>query len=223
MRNDWESNFFKREIHNFDELSAIEKAAPPKGSLQTIKALSSDEEMINAANRLGFQYCEGDVKFHCKITQALPQTDNHLQVANSTHLESLSRIVCGLYTHSRFKQPWFKPEEKDQFYARWVENAVKAKHDDVCLVDQNGEDIKGFVTLKAMNQNARIGLIGVSSSYRGQAVGHKLIDAAKIFCQQRSIESLEVSTQLSNKAAIKLYESHSFKYSDSHLWFYKQS
>ncbi len=222
----WESKFFDRQIFSYSgSLHEFEETNSPRNSLISLKIKADDYERIDLATKNGFRLVEGEVVYekclseHSSSTESL-EYDNF--IAGRSSIDELNEIVTGLYVTSRFREPWFTSEEKDNFYRCWLENAVLSKFDDCCLVVRSGGMISGFVTLRISDQIATIGLIGVASPYQGLGIGKKLLSLAMRYSKAKFALSIKVSTQLSNLAASNLYSSTGFSAVDRSYWFYKQ-
>lgn len=69
-----------------------------------------------------------------------------------------------------------------------------------------GLPLQGFVTLRQTSPStARIGVLSAWPGMTGQGIGQRLMQVARVWCQQRGIRRLLVATQTSNLAALRLY------------------
>ncbi|GAB7195915.1 hypothetical protein OS31_28260 [Dickeya oryzae] len=109
------------------------------------------------------------------------------------------------------------------FYARWVEKAVYGTFDDACLVlGAQGGLLQGFVTLRQTSPTAaRIGVLSAWPGMTGQGIGQRLMQVARVWCQQRGIRRLTVATQTSNLAALRLYLRSGARVESTAYWFYR--
>lgn len=223
---EWESNFFNQTIFDFDfeENQNIIHSWPEK-SLITAKVNASDYLNLNTVNRHGFNFCEGELFFQ-KIITPLEYSNDNIDfsncLANESSIDELKLIVIDLYTNSRFREPWFSDIDKDRFYQEWVENAVLSKFDDCCLVIKNNNLISGFITIRIRDNQASIGLIGVSKGFQKKGLGKKLLHLAEQYCAINGAENISVATQTSNFLAANLYSKSGFNISNIAYWFYKK-
>lgn len=127
----------------------------------------------------------------------------------STDLYHLSRIVAD---RSRFaKDPHLDLAKRYAMYDAWIKNSCNRQIASEVWVEQDGERIKGMVTLGQKSGRADIGLLAVSEAYRGQGVGKRLLNLAQSFCAEQGFGQLQVVTQADNVGACRLYESSGFK------------
>lgn len=224
---EWDSHFFNRRIF-FLESPSVENENNdwPRNSLITKKINSTDYLNLNALNKNGFSFVEGELVFRKNLSLIEKSTltasfDNYL--ATESSLEEIKIIVNDLYVNSRYREPWFTSIERDNFYKVWIENAVLAKFDDCCLVLKVENTISGFVTIRIKESVSTIGLIGVAKTYQGQGVGKQLLELAQNYSIAKKANKIEVATQTSNVSAANLYIKGGFSIANISYWFYKQA
>lgn len=226
IRKEWESQFFNQSIYdlNFDQINS-DLVDCPAGSIITTKVNAQDYAKINSLNTLGFTYCEGDACFerNIKSQHSINEPSINEWLADCSSLSELKKMIPGLYVSSRFREPWFTTEQRDDFYQTWLENAVFATFDDCCLIIKDKHTIIGFVTVKICDSVASIGLIGVHKEHHGKGVGKNLLDLVHRYCIKKHVIKIKVATQISNIAAINLYTKNDFKLSEISHWFYKKA
>lgn len=232
QRNQWESDFFGREIYQvmFDDnispnypLSECEKSA-----LFTAKVASIETVKIDCLQQQGFQLVQGEVDFCVDL-----KTSSLDIVAESCFSESLIRqatpkdqpIVQDLFAtsfpYSRFRLPYFTLQERERFYRQWAENAINGSFDDICFIEQTFEKLKGAVTVRVLDNEARIGLLAVSPEYQKQGVAQRLMQQASVWAIEQGCSTLRVATQLDNQTAISFYQKIGAKLAQSFYWFYR--
>ncbi len=216
---EWDSAFFNRRIGDIN-LATHNHFKDTLFDLITTKVCSDDVNLISSLNQNGFQYCEGEVTFSKMLSN---QSHIDFDIADESDLPQLSSLVDGMYKYSRFKSPWFTPEEKDFFYKTWLKKAVLGQFDDVCIIFRQKKTIRGFVTLKLSSNSATIGLIGVNHLCRGQGIGCKLIQCCESYLVNKNIQLIQVATQTSNVAAINLYIKNDFLVENTSVWLYKSN
>lgn len=127
----------------------------------------------------------------------------------SADLYRLSRIVAD---RSRFaKDPHLDLLQRYAMYDAWIRNSCNRQIASEVWVEQDGEQIKGMVTMGQKSGRADIGLLAVSETYRGQGVGKRLLNSTQAFCAKQGFAQLQVVTQADNVGACRLYESCGFK------------
>jgi len=222
--NEWETAFFGRQIYSLSPpLDSVVQTHAIHNALVSIKLNSDDAMSLDFVRKSGFSFVEGEITYSKSLSSCESRFDLvSYHLADDSLLDDLKKMVTGLYINSRFKEPWFSENERDDFYRCWLRNAILAKFDDCCLVIKTNEDISGFVTLRIRQEEATIGLIGVAPSYHGKGIGKKLIETVEAYCARRGVNSISVSTQKSNIAATNLYIKTGFSTTEKSYWFYKQ-
>lgn len=171
-------------------------------------------DLLDSLQGLGFQFVEGEVDLCLQVEQH--QTTTHFEVAQVEHIDVLREKAAHTFQQSRFRTPWYQPHDSGRFYAQWVENAVYGTFDNQCLLLKQADVIQGFVTLRQLNtQEARVGLLA------GHGVGSALMAAALSWCQQRGLNTLRIATQVSNRAALRLYIQRGAIIDSTAFWLYR--
>lgn len=221
----WDSQFFNKKIGRWIRSANDSDSAAVVEEFDVVvsKVLSNDLESIDFLGGVGFSYCEGELLFSCELSGA---NKNNIDYSLATRLDEsrLLHISKDLFSYSRFREPWFSIKEKNEFYARWISNAINGQFDDVCLMDLSSEsEIRGFVTLRKCSETVVIGLLGVAERYQGQGVGRRLLDISKDWAQKQNCKYIDVATQSSNLVAINLYERNGFYVAKSSVWMYRSN
>ncbi|SFN51496.1 dTDP-4-amino-4,6-dideoxy-D-galactose acyltransferase [Izhakiella capsodis] len=201
----WESEFFGLHCGRLLLEGDIALAALPMDDYQLIQAKVSAERSaeLDALGDVGFRLVEGEMDFAFSSDCAI--RPDGIKIARSENIPALSAVAGQLFVQSRFRQPWFKPEDSGRFYARWIENAVRGIYDHQCLLalNETGE-IAGFVSLRRLDDgSARVGLLAALTP--GQGTGKRLVSAALDWARAQRLTTLRVATQISNLAAMRLY------------------
>ena len=213
----WESTFFGlhsaivRLRDDAPALVAADFAAWPRVQAK-IPAGRSD--LLDALQQHGFQLVEGEVD----LSIAVAQYDSPgAEPATAEDIPVLRQMATLAFSQSRFRAPWYAPEDSGRFYAQWIENAVKGTFDHVCLVFRAPDGkILGFVSLRKLNEHdARIGLLA------GRGMGDKLMQAALHWAQQNQLSTLRVATQMGNTAALKRYIASGANVDATAYWLYR--
>jgi len=220
---EWDSTFFSK---NIGHLNFVDEGANCSSSLMNFelvqaKVFSENYEKIDTLNRFGFLLAEGEMDFSMQLAEKGLNDLSGIKLAGMADNDQIRAIVENNFTMSRYRQPWFKANERDSFYQLWAEKAIRGTFDDACLIVKKGAVIKGFITIKVANSIARIGLISVASNFKQQGVGKSLLHMAVQYCQMHNVKQLLVATQLANTAAISLYSKFGFSINTLSYWFYK--
>ncbi len=214
----WESDFFGLQSgllvwdDNTPELTESKCAAWPR--LQA-KISASNTERLDALQQLGFRLVEGEADFAWQLPQ-VPITGDKTRSATEQDISQLRAMASRIFSASRFRAPWYQPEDSGRFYAQWVENAVRGTFDNECLIIDSAAGPAGFVTLRILSETeARIGLLA------GKGQGAALMNAARGWCLMRGITTLRVATQSGNLPAMRRYISSGASLSDTAYWLYR--
>ncbi|MGT8859073.1 dTDP-4-amino-4,6-dideoxy-D-galactose acyltransferase [Enterobacter sp. 186315] len=177
-----------------------------------IPAMRAD--LLDALQHQGFQLVEGEVDL------SIPVARHHApgaEIATEQDIPALRQMAAQAFAQSRFRAPWYAPQDSGRFYAQWIENAVKGTFDHVCLVFRAADgQLQGFVSLRKLSeQDARIGLLA------GRGMGEKLMQAALHWAQQQQLFTLRVATQMGNTAALKRYIASGANVDATAYWLYR--
>lgn len=177
-----------------------------------IPAMRAD--LLDALQQQGFQLVEGEVDL--SIPVALHDAPG-AEIATEQDIPALRQMAAQAFAQSRFRAPWYAPQDSGRFYAQWIENAVKGTFDHVCLVFRAADgQLQGFVSLRKLSeQDARIGLLA------GRGMGEKLMQAALYWAQQQQLSTLRVATQMGNTAALKRYIASGANVDATAYWLYR--
>ena len=171
-------------------------------------------DLLDALQQHGFQLVEGEVDLSITLTR---HDASGAEIATDQDIPVLRQMATQAFAQSRFRAPWYAPDDSGRFYAQWVENAVKGTFDHVCLIFRaaNGQ-IQGFVSLRKLNEReARIGLLA------GRGMGEKLMQAALHWAEQQQVSTLRVATQMGNTAALKRYIASGANIDATAYWLYR--
>ncbi|MGG5839765.1 dTDP-4-amino-4,6-dideoxy-D-galactose acyltransferase, partial [Huaxiibacter chinensis] len=171
-------------------------------------------DWLDALQQAGFRWVEGEIDLIIKTGQHAPTDAGR---ATEDEIPALRQLAARAFAHSRFRAPWYAPDDSGRFYAQWIENAVKGTFDHECLVFRAPDGlIQGFVSLRQLNDSeARIGLLA------GRGMGEKLMQAALHWAQHRQLTTLRVATQMGNTAALKRYMASGAQVDATAYWLYR--
>lgn len=219
----WESAFFGVETVRLEAEGEIplEEALRHPCALMQMKVAASETALIDTLQQHQFQLAEGESDLTLAVTQTERQPG--IRIARESQIPLLREAASALFSQSRFRAPWYAPDASGRFYAQWIENAVRGSFDDQCLVasDAAGQ-LQGFVSLRAVDGDARVGLLGVLPAAQGQGLGQRLLLAAADWARVRQLNQLRIATQLSNLTAMRLYLRSGARLDSTAYWFYRK-
>lgn len=226
--NQWESDFFERNIGKVEFTNECQLPLNDKKAFQLLqgKVASDQHEQMAFLQQQGFQFVEGEIDF-CLPLASLPFAKSEgnstaCYPAQESDLPALLALFGSAFPTSRFRLPWFSATENQAFYRTWITKAVKAEFDDLCLIIKENNIVQGGVSLRQVQQNVRVGLLAVSPQFQGKGVAKRLLQAAIGWAKQQNAQNMYIATQLSNLAAINLYQKLGARSVSTHYWFYKQ-
>ena len=144
----------------------------------------------------------------------LDKSDIIFEEGKTAREAELRKITASAYKHSHyFNDPKIPLEKAEAIYQEWISNSL-AGFADYVIIARLHEEIVGYITLRIKNLDEKavgiIDLIAVKENYRGRGIGKMLvIEGIKKICNK--IDTLYVSTQISNIPALRLYEGLGFK------------
>ena len=214
---EWESVFFSLPsaiVRLRDNAPALQEADFSAWPRIQAKIPADRADLLDALQQHGFRLVEGEVDLSVTVARyASPGAE----IATEQDIPTLRKMAALAFAQSRFRTPWYAPDDSGRFYAQWIENAVKGTFDHVCLVFRtDGGQIQGFVSLRRLNEHeARIGLLA------GRGMGEKLMQAALHWAEQQQVSTLRVATQMGNTAALKRYIASGANIDATAYWLYR--
>lgn len=222
---EWESEFFglcTAKLHIDPAAVAVTEPAFAAYARVQVKVNADDAQILDTLQARGFQLVEGEIDL-CITPGGTTPSPVDVKTATGSDISAISAAAGAAFRLSRFRPPWYQPQDSERFYARWAEKAVLGTFDHLCLlIKSSSGETQGFVTLRQTAQGAaRIGLLAVLPEWQGHGVGKQLMTAAKQWCVANSVSRLYVATQTSNLAALNLYIASGGKISRSAYWLYR--
>lgn len=218
---EWDSQFFGLSIGKLIE-NSIPTILQPEFDLYWAKIQAINTNLIDRLTASGFRYVEGEIKLAKKLISGKVENQANMELATPCDIISLKSLTSGLYQFSRYRSPWFSEEDKNRFYATWIEKAVLGTFDDVCLLQREADRrISGFISLRVKQDKAVIGLMGVAPDYQGKGIGQKLMQMAESFVSSKNAYEIEIATQAANTSALNLYIKSGFRPKNTYIWLYK--
>ena len=214
---DWESEFFglQSAIVRLDDSAAELTTGALSGWARVQAKIPADRsDWLDALQQLGFRLVEGEVDLALTVR---PGASVAAEVATEADIPALRDMAAQDFALSRFRAPWYPPQDSGRFYARWIENAVRGTFDHQCLLLRaESGDIRGYVSLRELNEtDARIGLLA------GRGAGAELMQAALNWAQARGKKTVRVATQMGNTAALKRYIQSGANVESTAFWLYR--
>lgn len=215
---DWETQFFARRsaiVRFSDSAPALDEQQLACWQRVQAKIPAQRSDWLDALQQLGFHLVEGEVDF--ALAPGTGNPPGALTPADERDIPALREAAASIFTQSRFRAPWYHPQDSGRFYAQWVENAVKGVYDHACFVMRNADGgLRGFVTLRQLNeQEARVGLLA------GRGIGDALMQTARHWCEARGLTTLRIATQTGNTAALRRYIQSGANVESTAYWLYR--
>jgi dTDP-4-amino-4,6-dideoxy-D-galactose acyltransferase len=225
---DWDSDFFALPIAHI--IAEDPSAAALEEALSTLQSegialvyLFLSTPLSIEPNSIGMSDMGGKVLYHKQLTKA---PDYHPQIASypsGNTVPKLYELALQSGVYSRFKLDTKLPKGAyERLYRTWIEKSVQRIISDELFVYNIAGKIAGMLTLSQKADWGDIGLIAVDSAYRGQKIGHHLLNAAYKYFYDLGITDLGVETQTQNEGACRFYESNGFRVHKTeliyHVW-----
>ncbi|MCT8353674.1 MULTISPECIES: dTDP-4-amino-4,6-dideoxy-D-galactose acyltransferase [Photorhabdus] len=226
---EWDSHYFGLSTARLDftpDAGLLTSSQLEQYALVQAKVPAQRLDLIDGLFALGFSLVEGEVDLSLIIGIENADNDNSeskLLSAERRDIPMLKEVASNVFPLSRFRTPWYQPQDSGRFYATWVEKAVLGTFDHQCLLvnGDNGQPA-GFVTLRDIGAGeARVGLLAVFPGNIGRGIGSKLMLAAQQWCQHHQIRQLRIATQTSNIAALRLYTRSGAFVESTAYWLYR--
>jgi dTDP-4-amino-4,6-dideoxy-D-galactose acyltransferase len=216
VRNDWESQFFGREIYRLEwqdkltlkELQRSLRNAPP---VDLFEASLPAERLDLLAVLTGAGFWVADILVDFEAPANCPSDLGSgdkvpIAVATEADLPDLLDTCRSLHFGSRYYRQPFRYEDGNRYYARWTEKGVRGQFDDVCFIARNDGHIASFACAKRIGSDAvRIGLIGTKAIDRRSGTTEMVWQHAASWARSMGRNRLFVQTQLGNSRAIQFY------------------
>ncbi|MBS9431518.1 dTDP-4-amino-4,6-dideoxy-D-galactose acyltransferase [Photorhabdus hainanensis] len=225
---EWDSHYFGLSTARLDftpGAGLLTSSQLDQYALVQAKVPAQRLDLIDGLFALGFSLVEGEVDFSLMIgiENAKDNSESNLLSAERRDIPMLKEMASNVFPLSRFRTPWYQPQDSGRFYATWVEKAVLGTFDHQCLLvnGDNGQPA-GFVTLRDIGAGeARMGLLAVFPENIGCGIGSKLMLAAQQWCRRHQIRQLRIATQTSNIAALRLYTRSGAFVESTAYWLYR--
>jgi dTDP-4-amino-4,6-dideoxy-D-galactose acyltransferase len=144
--------------------------------------------------------------------QDLPFNIQEFKRGSCSYEEILNlALLSGKFSRYR-KDRNFKNNEFFRLYKEWLDQSIKKQIADKVFIYLYNNQIIGFITVGKLTEvTSQIGLISVDPKYQGLGIASKLIQRAINYSISKNYKKIQVTTQMDNLAAMKLYEKNKFK------------
>lgn len=183
---------------------------------------ADDVSLLTEAIRRGFSLV--DVRYDMIARLSSGGEDPGSSFAHDDDVELLAAIARTAFHTSRFFSDEYLPNERcEDFYETWLRNSLPGPMADLVIVDRSPAGPNGFVTVKFSDDaaSASLPLVAVAPDRQGQGVGRRLLSATIETIRARNVHEVHVATQLSNTAAIRLYQSGGFALDRASFWLHR--
>lgn len=179
---------------------------------------------LSLAHEAGFRFIDFRLDFAIDLERvpAAPFPDD-FRTADASDLPALESLSRSAHTDTRFfKDLNFPAARSAELYAEWIRRDLHTHR--IFLLAADGAPVS-YVTcqLDPAANTGRIGLIAVSAEARGHGCGRRLVRGALAWFKTSGCREVRVTTQASNLAAQRLYQSFGFKTAEAtatyHRWF----
>jgi dTDP-4-amino-4,6-dideoxy-D-galactose acyltransferase len=187
---------------------------------------TEDLDLVVAAIETGFVPVDVRVTLAACVTDSDLSTgpsDQHL--ADESDVDALATIARDALTMSRFFADPNLPDARcADFYETWIRNSVGGPLADAVIVERGDDGIDGFITIRRSTvDDATLPLVAVSPGRQGRGIGRAMLASTQRWLVANDVRRVEVTTQLANVPAIRLYEAHGFRVDRSGIWLHRWS
>jgi dTDP-4-amino-4,6-dideoxy-D-galactose acyltransferase len=228
----WDSEFWGFPVGRFDGSvldsekleSVLEWCAGNQIRCLYFAADGTDAETLQRTHGAGFQFV--DVRVDLELTGSnLPVkcgTNPEVRRVVREEVQAIQKIARQAHHETRFfKDLNFDRSKCEELYARWIHRDFESGNI-LGYFPNKRQDAGGYITLAMESPGcARIGLIAVEKTLRGQGAGSQLLDAALRTAVEMGAKKIRVATQGTNVPALKLYEKAGFRVRDVKIWFHR--
>ena len=157
-----------------------------------------------------------------------PRTDvkavaHRVRVARDRDVAEATRLAGECHTDTRFfKDTRFPAPRAAEMYRRWIKADFERGALLVASLDSAAEMPVGYVSYSLPTATrGRVCLIGVAPAHRGSGVSRSLLDDVTETLRHLGCRSVDVSTQVTNLGALRLYCRRGFIPCASRVWFHR--
>lgn len=195
-----------------------------------VRFFSADHSLMHLLEDYGFITLDCVTTFFMELTstpKVMPNSANcNIREAENKDLSGLKRVAYSSYVFDRFhSDPIISFKSANELHAAWTENCFLGDAADVVLVAEQDGMILGYIACK-INRKAKeclnvmmgnIVLIATSKERQRQGIAQALIHKALGWLKNKSVDLIEVTTQIQNIPALRLYQKIGFKIASSSI------
>lgn len=194
-----------------------------------VRCPSSRLDVVHFLEREGFRLMDTQCYYTCDVNgvdlkiSSSPFTIRYYMTGDEEDIRRLAREAFQGYFGHYHNDERLDRNRCDEVYEDWAYRSCidKKVADDVIIVEKD-EKIVGFGTLREESRSlGRCVLVGVSKTCQGKGIYRKIIEKAMLWCLERGITTLEVSTQIVNIAVQKVWVRLGFEPARSEYVFHK--
>jgi ribosomal protein S18 acetylase RimI-like enzyme len=186
------------------------------------RADADDLPAIWGAERSGLRLMDlaVDLKFRVGSTPVPAVADPPVRYGTPADIPAMRAMTRGAFNLTRFAvDPFFTPDQADNFYQTWATNLFSELADVVLVADLDGQPA-GFVSCKlGQDGQGRIPLVATARAYQRRGVARRLMSAALTWFTEAGCSVAYVKTQAANYSAVALYERAGFTVDHTELTF----
>jgi len=176
--------------------------------------------------RAGFDLIDVRIELDRDLTPAssgpsAPSTASDGSRATEADVPELLELARGSFKHSRFfRDARFPAGKAEALFSAWARAGIGGADCFAFLHRAEGK-LVGFVSARlASPGTGRIELVAVSPAFQGKGIGARLLDQTAAELASRGAKSVTVVTQVSQTAALRLYERAGFRTRSVGFWFH---
>lgn len=214
----WDGDFWGLRVGRATRLDGLaEWAVDNTVGLMCLLIDADKPEEAQKAEDQGYRFMDVRVTLERRTSVAACRS----RLARAEDTARLRAIARTAFPVTRFyADPSLDNERCDDLYEEWT-RSLCAGAADIVLVAERGKQPVGYVTVNIDGEKSEIGLIAVACDYRGQGVGHELVQSALDWAYVRDAQTMSVVTQGRNVGALRTFEGCGFRVSNTSLWFHK--
>ena len=223
----WDTQFWgviaaRATAENASDLPHVEEMCRRLGvDWISLLAPVTNVDLVNEAVRTGYDVV--DVRHTLRRSIAGPFSVGAVNVAVTDDVDAMAKIAVAAFDQSRFFVDRHLDDDRcAEFYDTWVRNSLHGSMADAAVVSRHRKRVDGFVTVKMRSDGVGVlPLVAIRDDRRGQGIGRRLVGDALGWLGEQGARTVEVVTQASNTAAIKLYETAGFSTFDISIWLHR--
>ncbi|HEX6512898.1 MAG TPA: GNAT family N-acetyltransferase [Chloroflexota bacterium] len=152
----------------------------------------------------------------------LPRHEALIRPSRPEEIPVLQAIARQNHHDTRFYfDQRFPRQGCDELYASWIANACRGNAGVVFVAEVDGR-AAGYTSCRLAGDGLGVlGLVGISGTARGKALGPALVHTAVEWLGQHGAARVQVATQARNEAGQRLYQRCGFVTRHVQVWYHK--